>query len=89
MPANVIEYDSTYRLQWGWQQSSAPQEQGNDTAESFFDLLPTMDPWEWQLLFDDVELLCNEHVLWERSHSKIAPSLRMVPHHMERVPLHG
>ena len=33
-------------------------------VESFFDLLPIMEAWEWQLLFD-VELLCTEESLWE------------------------
>ena len=61
---DVIEYDHTYRLQWGWQKSSTPQEQVDNIMESFFDLLPTMDPWEWQLLFD-VEFLCEEEALWE------------------------
>ena len=32
--------------------------------ESYVDLLPSMDPWEWQLLFD-VELFCEEQELWE------------------------
>ena len=61
---NVIVYDHTYRIQRGWQQSGAPQLPNAEKFDSFFDLLPTMEPWEWQLLFD-VEFLCAEQTLWE------------------------
>ena len=64
VPVNVIIYDHTYRILWGWQQSGAPQPQIVEPLDSFFDLLPTMDPWEWQLLFD-VEFLCEETTIWE------------------------
>ena len=64
VPVTVIAYDHTYRIQWGWQQSGAPQPPIAEPADSFFDLLPTMDPWEWQLLYD-VELLCNKQELWD------------------------
>ena len=66
VPVNVTEYNHTLRLQWGWQQSGAPRPsvQGHTATESFFDLLPTMNYWEWQLLFD-VDLLCDERLLWD------------------------
>ena len=34
------------------------------SVDSFYDLLPTMEAWEWQLLFD-VNILCKETFLWE------------------------
>ena len=64
VPVNVSVYDHTYRLQWGWQQSGAPLGQEDSPIESFVDLLPSMEPWEWQLLFD-VELACDEQEMWE------------------------
>ena len=64
VPVNVIKYDHTFRIQWGWQQSGAPQDQVVAPMESFYDLLPTMEPWEWQLLFD-VEIHGTEQDLWK------------------------
>ena len=64
VPVTVITYDNTYRLQWGWQQSRAPQQPIDELFDSFYDLLPTMDPWERQLLFD-LEIMCDERALWE------------------------
>ena len=64
VPVTVISYDQTYRLQWGWQQSRARQIPIEEPADSVFELLPTMEPWEWQLLFD-LEIMCDEQTLWE------------------------
>ena len=61
---NVITYKHTYRIRWGWQKLGAPQGQVDYPLVSFVDQLPSMEPWDWQLLFD-VELLCNEQELWE------------------------
>ena len=63
VPVTVITYDNTYRIQWGWQQSRAPQHPLEEPVDSFYDLLPSMDPWEWQLLFD-LEIMGDEHALW-------------------------
>ena len=63
VPVTVISYDQTYCIQWGWQQSRASQHPIDEPVDSFFNFLPTMDPWEWQLLFD-LEILCEEQALW-------------------------
>ena len=64
VPVDVVERPYTWSVRRGWMQSGAPIAPVEEVAaESYLDLMPTMQPWEWQLLWD-IDMDCLEEDLW-------------------------
>jgi hypothetical protein len=65
IPVDVVDRKYTFSIRWGYWQSVAPMRANEEQAvDSILDILPTLDQWECQLLFD-LELCCNEMEIWQ------------------------